>query len=205
MLRNVLAFRRGYRPELRDGRFLDSLIANSRAFAEFHRRSGHRGLESVAHFFRKRSHPKFFAGREEITLAVEKIQKEHPTWRDRTLERLRTDREEGLGVYAREGPPMRPGFPWGRLEGGPGRDKLYRKRPHRFAFAPRLALAALYGEPTDGFLHELLTDWMSYASRRDNALAYDSNLAVIQRLLALSWAWAFLSSRHDANSKRLLL
>src|SRR3990172_2370387 len=142
MLRNLLALRLGYRPELRDGRFLDSLIANSRAFAEFHRRCGHQGLESAARFFRERSHPKFFAGREEIALAIERIHKERPIWRDRTLECIRTDREKGLGVYAREAPPLRPGFPWGRLEAGPGQDDLYRKRPHRFAFAPRLALAA---------------------------------------------------------------
>jgi hypothetical protein len=117
----------------------------------------------------------------------------------RTLERVRTEREIGLGVYARTGPPLRRAFPWKGLPLGPGGDKLYRKRPHRFAFAPRLALAALYGEPGDAYLAELLEEWMAIAASRDNGVAYDSNLAVTQRLLALSWAWAFLAARESRS------
>ena len=110
-----------------------------------------------------------------------------------------------MDIYAGRGPKLDRMFPWGRLERGPGGDKLYRKRPHRFAFAPRLALASLYGEASDRVLHEVLLGWMAFASGRANDLAYDSNLAVIQRTLALSWAWAFLAARGNPGDDGLAL
>jgi hypothetical protein len=110
-----------------------------------------------------------------------------------------------LDIYARRGPVLDRDFPWGTIEQGPGGDKLYRKRPHRFAFSPRLALAAFYGESSDRVLREVLLGWMSFASSAENALAYDSNLAVIQRVLALSWAWTFLAGRENPTPDDLTL
>jgi hypothetical protein len=201
-----LGMRPGFRPDWRQEDFLQSLTSRSASFAAFRRAHFPLSpLERIALFFRERSVPRFFVDATEIPQLLRRIESEHPSWKEATLRRVREECRDGLNVYVRRGPKLNAHFPWGGVERGPGGDKLYRKRPHRFAFAPRLALAALYGEPSDDAFHEVLLGWMGYASGTDNALAYDSNLAVIQRVLALSSAWSFLSARENPDARALTL
>ncbi len=159
--------------------------------------------EVIARFFRGRLSPEFLAAPGTLRAMADRVQREWPAWTERTIRLVREECETGLRIYARSGPPLGAECFWRRLEPGPGGDKLYQKRPHRFAFAPRLALAALYGEPTDSTLETVLRGWMAVAASRTNTIAYDSNLSVIQRLLALSWAWALLAAREAPTLQQL--
>ncbi|EDZ67792.1 Heparinase II/III-like protein [Nitrosococcus oceani AFC27] len=125
---------------------------------------------------------------------------ERPQWRGRLLERAYSDCSTGLITYGRRGDLLGKAFPWNSLTNGPGEDALYAARPHRFAFAPRLALAILYGAPLEFILAATLEGWMQVASAGCSKLPYLSNLVVIQRFIALSWALAFLiAKRGDAS------
>ena len=86
---------------------------------------------------------------------------------------------------------------WADAAPGPGNDDLYPARPHRFAAAPKLALAVLRGSASGKLLGPAVRGWMQYAAAATGTMAYLSNLVVIQRVLALSWTWAFLASRQD--------
>jgi hypothetical protein len=72
---------------------------------------------------------------------------------------------------------------------------LYAVRPHRFAFAPRWALAVVYGAPVAKEFGDILEGWRKFAASGHHNLAYLSTLVVIQRVLALSSAWALLAAR----------
>ena len=151
----------------------------------------------VARHFRNRSAPSFFVDPPILGELSRHVESQRPDWKTLTLERENQDFERGLRVYGTEGPPLRRGFPWGHLPRGPGNDLLYTVRPHRFAFAPNAARAALYGAPTADQLYQIVTDWMEFAAAEPQPLPYLSNLVVIQRFLALSWAWAFLAARSE--------
>ena len=190
---------RRFRPDLTRAGIAKAISATSPAFAEFSERARPAGGDDVdeliAAYFRHRQRPRFFIDATETVAAADRVATEHELWRTATIERVRDEAAEGLAIYALEGPALRPGYPWTSLEPGPGADKLYRKRPHRFAFLPRLCLAALYGESVLDDLPELLRGWIEAAESGDNKIVYNSNLAVAQRVLAVSWAWAFLSAR----------
>ncbi len=201
MIQRFLALRKRYKPDWRDKALLATLRANSRPFLQFCETHPHTDpLEAVGSYFRTRTNPRFFVDPAQLKALARGVPQ---VWRERLLRLVNDECSVGLRIYGRRGPVLMKEFPWGRLEPGPGGDKLYRKRPHRFAFAPRLALAALYGQPTDRILSDLMLDWMGFAATRNNDLAYDSNLTVIQRVLALSWTWAFLAGRERCQPEHL--
>lgn len=86
---------------------------------------------------------------------------------------------------------------WADLASGPGSDDLYPARPHRFAAAPGMALQMLRGSASVDELAPAIRGWMHYAAAATGPMAYLSNLVVIQRVLALSWTWAFLAARPE--------
>jgi hypothetical protein len=160
----------------------------------------------VAAYFCRRKQPRFFVDVGKVAELANLVSVQHPQWRERLLKLTASERTDGPQIYCLRGPPLQPGFPWGELPDGANDDDLYAVRPHRFAFAPRQALAAVYGQASAGVLADLLEDWMHYATHNASPMPYASSLVVIQRLLALSWAHAFaaaLSDKEDPDAVRL--
>jgi hypothetical protein len=154
----------------------------------------------VSHF-RQPGRPRLFSSDIALRSLVENICMHRPLWRDRTLAAVERDRTVGLPIYATTGPKLDARFPWGALPPGPGKDALYSVRPHRFAFAPRWALAIVYGAPVAKELADILDGWRRFAASGHHNLAYLSTLVVIQRVLALSSAWAVLEARAPESTE----
>lgn len=153
----------------------------------------------VVTYFRNRKASAFFANADTLAGLASRMSAVHPEWRKRLLKAVRADRAEGLRIYSMAGPPLRPGFPWGRLQSEPHNDDLYSIRPHRFGFVPRHALAVLYAEEDAEVLAEILEDWMAFAEQGKSELPYCSALVVIQRLLSLSWASAIIMALPESD------
>lgn len=143
---------------------------------------------------------RFFVAPSEVLPLCKRLEALFPDAINGLLSRVEADAREGIPIYALQGPPLGASFPWSALPFGPGRDQMYPKRPHRFAFVPRNALASLFDAHTAARLDGMLDGWMRHAARGRDPLCYDSNLGVIQRLLALSWGWAFLAGRPEQES-----
>ena len=151
----------------------------------------------------------FFASLRQLRHAAQRNRTERPGWVERSLAITRRNCEQGLRIYETDGAPLCRQFPWNeplpvRLD-----DALYAIRPHRFAFAPQLALSILYGAPFAKRFADVLEGWMTAASKGEGPYLYASNLVVIQRFLALSWAWSFLAARleveADGNTLELMI
>jgi hypothetical protein len=161
-------------------------------------------LEGVVTYFTRRDATAFFASADTLAALARQMATVHPEWRERLLAMVAADRTEGLKIYSMTGPPLRPDFPWGRLPTEPNSDDLYSIRPHRFAFAPRHALAILYGEESAEVFADVLEDWMRFAALGRSEMPYCSALVVIQRMLALSWARAFILALPHQNAPATL-
>lgn len=145
--------------------------------------------------FRRRVEPQFFIDLREIPKLAGEIREKYPAWHAAQTHKIEQDCNVGLAVYSAVAPPLRPGFPWHAPVRQHVDDLLYSVRPHRFAFAPRMASVGMF-EPSivDG-LQAIIGDWLKFAQLGDSNLPYVSNLVVIQRLLALCWTWAFVAAR----------
>lgn len=174
-----------YQPDFDDVTFMHSLQAAS--------------PDAVARHFRTRSKPVFFVQPHEISTLIERFWQEHPNWYNATLSRVKDDGDVGLPIYAQIGPPLNSSFPWNDLPPGPGKDDLYSIRPHRFAFAPRTALVAHTDLATAERFKAILESWIEVARSGRCRYCYYSPLSVIQRVLALSWAWVFLAGRPEST------
>src|SRR3546814_3907143 len=72
-------------------------------------------------------------------------------------------------------------------------DRLYRLRPHRFGFLPRLAMASCLGAECLPALQRALARWIRQVETAGLAEdAYFSNLVMIHRQVAIAWAMPFL-------------
>ncbi len=138
--------------------------------------------------------PKFFRNSTEQQEWFASYQRLHPMWFRHCLDRVEREQTEAYSRYGLVGPPLAPAYPWAGSEETPGRDIQYRKKPHRFSFLPRMALAASVDDRFATHLLSLLEDWMAFAGGPRGEVAYDSNLAVIQRLLACHWGLLLLSA-----------
>lgn len=130
-------------------------------------------------------------------------------WRQQVLTDAQGICDVGLPIYGRLAGPLRGGLDWTTLPKGPHGDRLYRLRPHRFGFLPRLALAASIGGDFLPALHATLARWCRHVESVEGAEeAYYSNLVIIYRLLAISWAAPFTAAKAeegDATAARLCL
>lgn len=161
-------------------------------------------LAAVSQYFRSRSTPFVFHSSERVAEMVDEVPSLYPDWRGRTLEQVKRETEEGLMVYGMKTPPLRGDYPWGGSHDNPGKDIQYSKRPHRFSFLPRMVLASLYESSQAENLEAVLNSWIQFAKASDGCrLAYDSNLAVIQRLMASTWSWLYLCSQTTSESASL--
>jgi hypothetical protein len=190
---------RPYRPHLSEALLLERLRAGAgESVTRSDRIDGSASFPPpllAAYTARALLEARFFIAPTRIATLWPQLQHAGCPWHTGLLARAAADREHGIPLYAGTGPRLGAGFSWGRLPAGPGRDSLHAKRPHRFAFAPRSALASI-DEPAAGVaLHETLECWVAYAESARDPVCYDSNLIVIQRILALSWCWAFLAAR----------
>jgi hypothetical protein len=107
--------------------------------------------------------------------------------------------QAGLPVYSRRTSPLRPGYPWGSVQGEDSDDILFAVQPHRFAFAPRMALAVCDRTVAPEDLRDVLLDWMRFAQMHPR-LPFFSNLIAVQRLLASTWAFQYLAAADDAKA-----
>lgn len=155
--------------------------------------------ELLTGYFRKRENPSFFISPKRIGAAAKDLQSTHPQWVSRTLKHADRMSEGLVNVYAQHARLLSP-EDWAAAPAGPVNDILYRYRPHRFAFAPRLALANLYGhEGALPALDKLLADWAQSIrpdarfARRYRTFTTSSHVA-IYRSIAVSWTLAFLSA-----------
>jgi hypothetical protein len=138
---------------------------------------------------------RFFISPSDIPVLWCKLAHFYPHWKQCVMERVRLDEVEGIPLYSGRGPRLGAGFPWATLPNGPGSDDLYAKRPHRFAFAPLHALACQEDPAIARGLRGTLESWIEHAERGLGGACYGGSLRVIQRVLALSWCWAFLAAR----------
>ncbi|MCD6680925.1 MAG: heparinase II/III family protein [Burkholderiaceae bacterium] len=143
----------------------------------------------------------FFANPARLAVLAGALRAAKSPWVASALAHVERDRTVGLPVYGRTAGVLDSSFSWGRIETGPGNDVLYSVRPHRFAFAPRFALAILYEAIPADILAGILESWIGFARSGASALPYLSSLVVIQRSLALSWAFAFVSASSTSNSQ----
>lgn len=104
----------------------------------------------------------------------------------------------GLAVYGRRAPVLRPGFPWKGDWCSEKNDVLFTARPHRFGFAPRLALGVLGKQYSCEEFAALLDDWMRFSSRKPQ-LPFISTFVVAQRLLASACAFHLLAGAGAAD------
>jgi hypothetical protein len=113
---------------------------------------------------------------------------EKRVWHAALLDETKQLRETGLPIYESLAGPLEAGLDWTRLP--PSRDRLYRLRPHRFGFLPRLAMAAACGANALPTILATLDRWIAAAGRLAED-AYFSNLVVIYRIVAITWAAPF--------------
>lgn len=149
--------------------------------------------------FASRPAPRFFAD-PRVMLASPHDEVLAQALRSATIE-ARDVTARGLPVYGRLAPALRPGFPWHDPLNLREDDLLFAVYPHRFGFLPRLALAVAVGGHAHTELGALLDDWMRFA-QHEPELTFCSNLVVIQRLLASTWAFAFLGIATEKTAVR---
>src|SRR3546814_7568879 len=81
---------------------------------------------------------------------------------------------------------------------------LYRLRPHRFGFLPRLAMASCLGAECLPALQRALARWIRRVETAGLAEdAYFSNLVMIHRQVAIAWAMP-RSEEHTSELQSLM-
>jgi hypothetical protein len=155
--------------------------------------------EVVAHFL-SRQRPRFFVDCDDVMPLVAAIRRDHPDWEDGIVKAARATCDEALQIYHMQAPPLNAQFPWGELKRGPYDDQLFISRPQRFGFAPVLAQAALFDESFLQPLDDMLAGWQKYAQATPYRWPYNSNHAVVYRVIALCWCWLFVSAIHARQS-----
>lgn len=129
-------------------------------------------------------------------------------WRAALLDEAKRQCRLGLPVYAALAGPLEGGLDWSARIGGAQGDGLYQLRPHRFGFVPRLAMAAACGADVLPALLATLDGWIARVDEGSAADAYFSNLVVIYRVVAISWAAPFcvaMARRGDATAALICL
>jgi hypothetical protein len=139
---------------------------------------------------------------EEVVPVVSEYAARKPAWRDDLLEQAHRICHVGLPVYSMVAAPLADGFDWSNPLQGKHNDRLYRLRPHRFGFLPRLAIAASLGADTLRAILATLERWVAHVDKTGGvADAYFSNLVVIYRLLAISWAVPFIAAKAHGGDR----
>ncbi len=163
-------------------------------------------LRHLSSHFRSRRSPRFFIDSEAITAAVDTVSRDFSDWYDSVLRDADELSQGRLKVYAID-VTLKSSADWDSIPLGPGRDILYRERPHRFGFVPRLALASVYGHddalPT---LERLVKGWMESVQSQISVLGMQNSFAAsshvaLYRVVAISWALAFIHAKDESNDE----
>lgn len=158
--------------------------------------------EMAVAFFAKALQRAGFLSAEEAPGAVAEYAAHKPAWRAALLQEALSVCQVGLPVYATMAGPLMGGLDWSALPAGAHNDRLYTLRPHRFGFLPRLAIAASLGADTLPAILATLERWITHTDKGGGAAdAYFSNLVVIYRLLATSWAVPFITSKARSGDR----
>jgi len=195
-----------FRPSYDSDRWLRVLVAAKGADAPTFDavrerwRAGQRSeaLDLVVEHFATRQSPKFIFDPAPLLRDEGEVGGEARRWIALACDDVRAMTSAGLKVYGKTTSPLRPGFEWGGQWYSGDEDVLFPARPHRFAFAPRLALAVVGKEYSPTEFTELLCDWMRFAARRPE-LPFISTFVVTQRLIASSCALFFILAARDAT------
>lgn len=139
---------------------------------------------------------RWFADVRALLRDPEKSERRLPAWLNSVDREMLQATREGLVSPGGMSAPLRAGFPWSGDPAAERSELLFTIHAHRFAFAPRLALAVTRNAVSERHLLDLLDDWMRYAAANPR-LPFFSNLVAIQRLIASTWAFLFLGARRD--------
>ncbi|MFQ5535038.1 MAG: alginate lyase family protein [Sphingomonadales bacterium] len=145
--------------------------------------------DCLVRHFSERQAPKFFFDSATPPDAATVIAAEYPAWKEGVLSRAEQMLTRGAPVYADVAAPLSGAFDWSQTVQKSRRDLLYQVRLNRFAFAPVIALAQLHGADTRNRLRQILDGWIGAVGSD----AYQSNLVVINRIIALTWTLALLA------------
>ncbi len=154
--------------------------------------------EVRTHFYNR-----FFTDGSEIISLADRMGRDHSSWSDALEKEVAELLSEPLRVYSIPGPFLLEGFEWRPGSDYGSKDILYLVRPHRMNFLPRLALGCLLGYSRPEQLQTILQHWMRFVEADGSSLAYTSNLVVIQRVFATSWAFAYLSAPKESAYRDL--
>ncbi len=142
----------------------------------------------------------FFESESQLRANVAEVLAKHPAWVARNRDYVEQRCRDGLPVYDQVWAPLDGNFDWcGQRDQN---DILYECRPHRFAFAPKLALASVYGQGELEILQGVLAGWIEAVDNNEDCAAYFSSLVVAQRLVALSWTLHFLQASPEPEARR---
>ena len=194
-----------YRPNLSEEAFI-AFLAQSKGVKDTEvddsdiTRDSSQSIYNIAIAFRNYIGERFFIRPSSVDKLCSDAYRSHPIWRKRLMESVYSKLNIGLAIYGTQVPRLTREFPWSSLPVGPGDDSLYPFRPHRFAFLPRIALAVYQQMVTSEQLVDIVDGWIEEAEKGQNPFCYGSNLVVIQRMLAILWAWSFLAARPPIRS-----
>lgn len=156
---------------------------------------------AVAFFGNARPRTAFLSPKEAVATAA-MYARQKPDWHQALLQEAQALCHSGLPIYEATAGPLTGGLDWSALSDRRHNDRLYRLRPHRFGFLPRLAIAATQGADTLLAILATLDSWIMHVDKGDGAGdAYFSNLVVIYRVLAISWAAPFIVARANGDDK----
>lgn len=195
-----------FEPRFDDQAFFGGLRSEAQALRQAldHHRAGAAPAawhEVLAHY-RSRVQPRFFVETERIVPALSSARA--APWLAAQRLRVQQDLEVGLRVFSLRAEALARGLNWGADLRGPGRDILYGTQRHRFGFMPRLAMMGLAGMPTLPVLRQVLDDWIACALAGEPE-CYHSPLAVLNRLVALSWTMGFVVAHSDRGGADAVL
>ncbi|MDA8092647.1 MAG: alginate lyase family protein [Betaproteobacteria bacterium] len=148
---------------------------------------------ALAAYLRGRTAPRFFIDSPGISQALATIEARFPAWRESAMALAAQEARHTFTVYGTQA-DLGADLAWDRLKRGPGGDALYLLKPHRFFFAPRLALSVLYGADHGPALSRIVSSWMASTEARTDPPGYASDLVAVQRSIALTWVLAFLAA-----------
>jgi hypothetical protein len=135
-----------------------------------------------------------FITAEDVPQLIADYMEQKRSWWQALLTEVEGQRRIGLSVYAQLAGPLEGGLDWSNIPAGQHNDRLYRIRPHRFGFMPRLAIAASCGADTLPAILATLDGWIALIDSRRMSDAYFSNLVTIYRILAISWTIPFCTA-----------
>lgn len=159
--------------------------------------------DEVSDYFRRRLKPVVFHDHQAMIRLVDSGVQLYPVWRQRLQNKVRRDSTLNYSIYGLSCGPLLGDDPWDQGDVGPGSDLQYRKKLHRFSFVPGMVLESVYEPAHVSNLLKMLQDWTVFAAGPKGQVCFDSNLAVIQRLMASTWAWVY-GYALEAESRRQL-